>query len=55
MKRFVSIGAMVLAPMFSAFAEPPTHAVLTPGFYKCFDLLRLESLQLDPKDGSVRN
>src|SRR6516165_2623419 len=54
MKRLLSVGAIALTLTFSAYAEPPQHVVLTPGFYKCFDLLRLESLQYDPQDNSVR-
>jgi len=54
MKWLLSVGAMTLTLMFSAYAEPPSQLILPPGFFKCFDLLRLERLQFDPKDGSVR-
>src|SRR5262245_33475698 len=53
MKWLLSVGAMALTLTFSAYAEPPPHLALPPGFSRCFDLLRLESLHFDPKDGIV--
>lgn len=54
MKLLLSVGAIALALTFSAYAEPPSHAALMPDLYKCFDLLRFESLQTDPKTETVR-
>jgi hypothetical protein len=53
MKRLLSVGAITLALTFSAYAEAPDHVAFMPDFYKCFDLLRFESLHADPKDDSV--
>ena len=54
MKLLLSVGAILLALVFSTYAEPPSHAALMPNLYKCFDLLRLESLQPNPQDQSFR-
>lgn len=55
MKRLLLIVAMALTLTFSADAdEPRQHLALMPGFSKCFDLLRFESLHTDPQDDSVR-
>src|SRR5215469_11137524 len=54
MKLHLSVGTLLLALTFSANAEPPPHAALFPDFYKCFDLLRLESLQIELEHRSVR-
>src|SRR5262249_8177863 len=54
MKLLLSVGAILLALVFSAYSELPSHTALMPDLYKCFDLLRLESLQPDPQDQSFR-
>ena len=54
MKLLLSVGAIVLTLTFSAYAEPPNHLAMLPDLDKCFDLLRLETLQTDRKDNSIR-
>jgi hypothetical protein len=53
MKLLLSVGAIALTLTFSAYADPPNHVAMFPDFYKCFDLLRFESLQIDPQNNSV--
>jgi hypothetical protein len=56
MKLLLPVGAIALTLAFSAYAEAQKFEALfpDPDFGRCFDLLRIESLQIDPETGSVR-
>jgi hypothetical protein len=58
MKLLLSIGAITLTLVFcagnAAGQQQRQAMIMSPDLYKCFDLLRLESLQRDPQTNRFR-